>query len=50
LIYTPEFQQLPEDAMKLVKDRLVADLSVSQRRTEREIIEETLPGFLVFND
>ena len=50
LIYTPEFQQLPEDAMKLVKDRLVADLSVSQRRAEREIIEETLPGFLVFND
>jgi len=50
LIYTPEFQQLPDDAMKIVKDRLVAELSLAQRRAEREIVQETLPGFLVFND
>ncbi len=50
LIYTPEFQQIPDDALKLVKSRLVAELSRAERQAEREIVQDTLPGFLEFSE
>lgn len=50
LIYTPEFQQIPDDALKLVKSRLVAELSKAERQAEREIVQDTLPEFLVFSE
>jgi hypothetical protein len=63
LIYTPEFQQLPEEVMHLVKERLRAELSDGgidgvrrglvprDLRSEiRQIVAETLPGWLEFKD
>ena len=61
LIYTPEFQQLPDEVMCQVKERLRNELSdgdvagvrrglVSQaiRPEIRRIVSETLPGWLEF--
>ena len=63
LIYTPEFQQLPDEVMCLVKKRLQAELSdggikgprkglVPQhlRPDTRRIVSETLPGWLDFRN
>lgn len=46
LIYTQEFQQLPSDVMKLIRAKLATELDLPERQAEREIINETLPGFL----
>lgn len=63
LIYTPEFQQLPEDVMRPLKERLRAELSDGAiegarrgllpqdlRPAIRQILSETLPGWLEFQD
>jgi hypothetical protein len=46
LIYTQEFQQLPSDVMKLIRAKLATELDLPERQAEREILNETLPGFL----
>ncbi|MFN7732174.1 MAG: hypothetical protein ACK5OB_09730 [Pirellula sp.] len=58
LIYTPEFQQLPNEILTIVKTRLRQDLhpdpaaahpprwSDEERRVLQEILRETLPGWL----
>jgi hypothetical protein len=61
LIYTPEFQSLPEEVMQPIRSRMIVELSEidqggkldglvppSLRADMRRIIGETLPNWLVF--
>lgn len=46
LVYTPEFQQLPEEVLRPVKARMNQTLSSAEYQAEREILQSTLPGWL----
>jgi hypothetical protein len=46
LIYTPEFQALPKDILGPLREHLQETLRTDEYRAEREILEDTLPGWL----
>jgi hypothetical protein len=46
LIYTPEFQALPKDILEPLREHLQETLRTDEYRAEREILEDTLPGWL----
>ncbi|MEK0425554.1 MAG: hypothetical protein RJB11_1645 [Planctomycetota bacterium] len=49
LIYTPEFQGLPKEVIEPVQARLRAALGTPEYKAELEILQATLPGWLVMN-
>ena len=46
LIYTPEFQALPKEILVPLRAHLQETLRTDEYRAEREILEDTLPGWL----
>ena len=46
LIYTPEFQALPKEILVPLRAHLQETLRADEYRAEREILEDTLPGWL----
>lgn len=46
LIYTPEFQALPKEILVPLRAQLQETLRTDEYRAEREILEDTLPGWL----
>lgn len=46
LIYTPEFQALPKEILVPLRAHLQEMLRTDEYRAEREILEDTLPGWL----
>ena len=46
LIYTPEFQALPKEILVPLRAQLQETLRTDAYRAEREILEDTLPGWL----
>ena len=46
LIYTPEFQALPKEILVPLRAQLQETLRTEEYRAEREILEDTLPGWL----
>ena len=49
LIYTPEFRGLPKEVMQPVQARLREALGAPEYKDELEILQATLPGWLVMN-
>jgi hypothetical protein len=49
LIYTPEFQGLPKEVIEPVQARLREALGTPEYKPELEILQATLPGWLVMN-
>lgn len=49
LIYTPEFQGLPKEVIEPVQARLREALGTPEYKAELEILQATLPGWLVMN-